>query len=395
MLRRVVKSLHSAIRAEIQLPPQAKAQRRMDRRTGLGEDPGIETAIELAVEWLCRAQDCSLTRDGGVARDFSLLTGWSASYPEATGHAVQTLLAVATLRDDQTLRARARTMLDWLVSIQFPDGGFQASTIGATPKVPTVFNTGQVLLGLASGTREWDARYRPHMRRAADWLVALQDPDGSWRKFQSPFTTTKGAKTYDTHIGWGLLEAARLEPEARYEAVALANIRWAMGEQRANGWFDRCCLNRRLAPLTHTLGYALRGILEGYAFTRDTTFLMSARRAADGMLGALGEDGFLPGRLDAEWHGRVRWSCLTGSAQIAHCWLLLYQFTGEQKYRDAAFSVNRYVRRTIRVDGNLDQRGAIKGSFPVSGGYGRFEYLAWAAKFFIDANLLELAVRAQ
>jgi len=38
-------------------------------------------------------------------------------------------------------------------------------------------------------------------------------------------------------------------------------------------------------------------------------------------------------------------------------------------------------------------RGAVKGSFPVSGGYAPHQYLNWAAKFFIDANLLEQRVR--
>ena len=32
----------------------------------------------------------------------------------------------------------------------------------------------------------------------------------------------------------------------------------------------------------------------------------------------------------------------------------------------------------------------MNGSFPVDGEYGKFEYLSWAAKFFIDANILEL-----
>jgi hypothetical protein len=74
---------------------------------------------------------------------------------------------------------------------------------------------------------------------------------------------------------------------------------------------------------------------------------------------------------------------------------MLYQFTGDVRYRDAAYAVNRYVRRTVRVSGTADTRGAVKGSHPISGGYGRFEYLSWAAKFFIDSNLLERAVRAR
>ena len=32
-----------------------------------------------------RAQDYSSSEDGGVARHYGLLNGWSASYPETTG----------------------------------------------------------------------------------------------------------------------------------------------------------------------------------------------------------------------------------------------------------------------------------------------------------------------
>jgi hypothetical protein len=393
MIEKLVQAVQM-IRSELRVPPRARGEQWTDLRGALGADPGIEPAVDSAVAWLCRAQDCSRSHDGGVARHFSLLDGWGTSYPETTGYIIPTVLDCAADRADAQLRARARTMLDWLVSIQFPDGGFQAGTIDATPVVPTIFNTGQILLGLARGVREWGEQYRPSMRRAADWLVATQDPDGCWRSFQSPFAAA-GEKTYYTHVAWGLLEAARLEPEAPYADAALANIRWALRHQRSNGWFDKCCLDDPMSPLTHTLGYAFRGVVEAYRFSKDRDLLRSCQRTADGLLAPLRRDGLLPGRLDARWRGTVGWSCLTGSVQIAHCWLMLYQFTGDVRYRDAAYAVNRHVRRTVRVSGPADTGGAVKGSHPVSGGYGRFEYLSWAAKFFIDSSRLERAVRAR
>jgi hypothetical protein len=89
----------------------------------------------------------------------------------------------------------------------------------------------------------------------------------------------------------------------------------------------------------------------------------------------------------------VNWVCLTGNVQIAHCWLLLYQITGDTRFRDAGFAANRYVRSTIDVDGPTWRRGGVKGAFPVSGEYGRFEYLNWACKFFIDSNMLEQSIQ--
>ncbi len=73
---------------------------------------------------------------------------------------------------------------------------------------------------------------------------------------------------------------------------------------------------------------------------------------------------------------------------------MLYQYTGYIRYRDAAYAANRYVRRTMKVYGPAETRGAIKGSFPVYGEYGSYQYLNWACKFFIDSNMLEQSSRA-
>ena len=382
-----------AVRSYLRLPAAARDEQRRDR-AGLPEfDPGIERAVEEGVNWLCRAQDNSASQDGGVARDFSLLTGWNASYPETTGYIVPTLLEYARLRDDEEIRARARRMLDWLVSIQFAEGGFQGGVIGAQPVVPVTFNTGQILMGLASGVREFGDEHLDAMRRAADWLVETQDDDGCWRKHATPFAEP-GEKVYETHVSWGLLEAARVEPDKGYGEAALKNVRWALRFQKENGWFDECCLSDPSQPLTHTLGYVLRGLIEAFLSTNDAGLLDSCRKTADALLGALDDDGFLPGRFDSSWRGTVHWACLTGSVQIAYCWLVLYEQTRETKYRDAAFAANKYVRRTMKVNGPPETRGAIKGSFPIQGGYCTYEYPNWACKFFIDSNLFEQRLRA-
>ena len=145
-------------------------------------------------------------------------------------------------------------------------------------------------------------------------------------------------------------------------------------------------------PLTHTLGYVLRGLIAGYEFTGDGRILQEACRTAEGALTALRPDGFLPGRLDSQWQGTVSWACLTGTVQMAACWLLLYRATGDVGFRQAGMIANRYVRSTVRFDGPLETRGAVKGSFPVSGDYAPFQYLNWACKFFIDSNSLERTI---
>jgi uncharacterized protein YyaL (SSP411 family) len=141
------------------------------------------------------------------------------------------------------------------------------------------------------------------------------------------------------------------------------------------------------------LGYALRGIIEAYRWSEAPHLLKAAIRMADGLLTALRDDGYLPGRLDSQWQPGGDYVCLTGSVQIANNWLDLYLMTGDKKYRDAGFLANQFVRRTIDVNGADVTRGAVKGSFPVGGDYGTYEYLNWAVKFCIDANMNEMRIR--
>jgi hypothetical protein len=169
-------------------------------------------------------------------------------------------------------------------------------------------------------------------------------------------------------------------------------LEWASQHQHADGWFDHCCLTDPSQPLTHTIGYALRGFVEGYRHLRDAKLLERAEWTARSLLGTANGIGFIPGRLTREWMPAARWSCLTGSAQIAHCWLQLYEITGYAPYLEKARTVNRYLRRTVAISGPAGTRGGLRGSFPIYGEYGAYQYLAWAAKFFVDANALEARI---
>lgn len=358
-----------------------------------GTDAGVESSIEQGIGWLCRAQDCSTSADGGVASHFFLGRGWMTSYPETTGYIAPTVLRHALMTDDDVQRERVRRMLDWLVSIQYESGAFQGGRMGVVPVVPVTFNTGQILIGLAAGVEEWESRYLQPMRRAADWLVATQDSDGGWSTFPSPLTAP-GAKTFEIQTAWGLFEAARIDPDRSYGEAALANIDWALGLQNDNGWFEACDLKKFEQPLTHAIGYALRGVLEGYRFRPEAKYLRAARRTGDALIEVMDEEGFIPGRLDRWWQATVDSACLTGTAQIACCWFMLYGFTGEERYRDAAFLANRYVRRTMKLSGSPGVMGGIAGSWPVDGDYMPNSMLSWACKFVVDANYMEAEIRS-
>ena len=128
--------------------------------------------------------------------------------------------------------------------------------------------------------------------------------------------------------------------------------------------------------------------------TGERDVLEAARKAADGLASAVRNDGFLSGRLDEHWRDRVRWTCLTGSAQVAHSLLRLSQLTAETRYHEAASRLLSFVRRTVQLDAPTGIRGGVKGSHPVDGFYCRYEYPNWACKFLLDAITLEQEMMA-
>lgn len=367
-----------------------KAARLVFKRDAAGlpaHDAGNDACIDAAADWLCRAQDNSASHDDGVSRDFNLMRGWATSYPETTGYIIPTMLAVSRLRQRPDLAERASRMLDWCERIQLPEGGFQGGRIDATPVVPVTFNTGQILIGLAAGVAHFN-RYHEAMHGAARFLRDSLDKDGCWRSHPTPFAEP-GEKAYETHVAWGLFEADRVAPGNGYADAGMRQIRWAIGKQQPNGWVSSCCLNNPDAPLTHTLGYFLKGLVEAHRWSQDASVLAAALRTARGLMQAQRTDGGLPGRLCHGFEAAVTWSCLTGNVQIADSWFYLGQLDGDKAMIGAARAANAFVRRTILLEGPDGERGGVKGAFPVQGDYGPYEYLNWAAKFAIDAFMSE------
>jgi len=373
----------------ISLPRAAKREIRADRNGLLFDDAGPENVAKAGIDWLSLAQDNSPNRDGGVARHYSLVSGWGNSYPETTGYIVPTFLCWYKRSGDETVRERAYKMLQWFREIQFPEGGFQGGMVEMEPKVPVTFNTGQILIGLAAGVESFGKEFLPVMHGAARWLLGTQDTDGAWRKHPTPFAS-QGEKTYETHVAWGLFEAARIDNNCGYGEAGIRNVDWALGKQRDNGWFDDCCLDQPTTPLTHTIGYTVRGILECWRYSGERKYLDAAELTLSMIAKQVSDDGRLWGRFDSKWRPTVPWICVTGCSQLAECFLIAADALGSDQFLDHGKRLNRFVRRTVRIDGPDETRGAVKGSYPVDGDYGKLQYLNWAVKFSIDSNLREI-----
>jgi len=351
-------------------------------------DAGVGLAS--AAAWLTRAQDA--TGSGGVSAYYDLKTHtWAAAYPETTGYIIPTFFRYAEFSGQAEYRDRALRMAAWESDIQLPDGGVRAGTLDAKQIVPTIFNTGQVLLGwLTAWEHSGEVRFRDSVVRAADWLVAAQDQDGAWRQFASPFAAHR-LNTYNTRVAFALAEAGKTLKQFEYTAAAIRNINWALTQMRSNGWLENNDLEDNTRPLTHTIAYSARGILEVGLIAGNTQFVDAAMRIARSVAASQRCDGALPGRLDAEWKPASRWSCITGNAQMAIIWQRLAQETGDQAWRLPAEKANRFNLSVQNLDAaDPGVRGGIPGSHPIRGGYMAYRFPNWAAKFFMDAVMLQL-----
>ncbi|HET6724719.1 MAG TPA: hypothetical protein VFH85_01785 [Gammaproteobacteria bacterium] len=352
------------------------------------ETGDVAVHLQAAAEWICRAQQATGT--GGVAACYDLeKKAWAGAYPETTGYIIPTFYDYAVFAGRADFAERARQMAVWEADIQLEDGAVRAGTMDSEQVAPTVFNTGQVLFGW---TRAWketgDLRFRSAAIHAAEWLSAAQDADGAWRRFASPFARYK-VNSYNTRTAYGVARVGAAFDQPRFLDAARANIEWAISRAHANAWLDDNCLEINGRPLTHTIAYSLRGILEVGIILQEDRYLDFAARMARAVASAQRSDGALPGRLDERWRPKVRWSCLTGNAQMAINWLRLADIAGDASFRSHAQRANRFNMMTQALAGPDETRGAIKGSFPADGGYMTWRYPNWAAKFFMDALMLE------
>ncbi|MET4570822.1 hypothetical protein [Rhodanobacter soli] len=346
--------------------------------------------LQAAAEWLARAQDA--TGCGGVSAYYDAVKRqWAGAYPETTGYIIPTFLRYAEFSGQSEYRERAIRMAEWESAIQLPDGSVRAGTLDTTQAVPTIFNTGQVLFGwLCAWQQTRDARFRDSALRAADWLVAAQDPDGAWRRFASPFAA-HAVNTYNTRVAFALAEASCALQEPRYLDAAVRNVQWALAQMHPNGWLENNDLEDNDRPLTHTIAYATRGILEVGLIAANSAFVDAAARVARSVAQAQRRDGALPGRLDSAWRAASRWTCVTGNAQMAIIWQRLAAETGEHAWKPVVERANRFnlsIQDVTATDGAV--RGGVPGSYPRSGGYMKNRYPNWAAKFFMDALMLQL-----
>ena len=339
--------------------------------------------IERSVAWLCHSQD--VVGSGGVGcYEFG---GWTRGYPEVTGYIIPTAWAAHHHLGNADLRRRAIRMTRWELGVQKPEGGFESFYEG-DGRPPVVFNTGQALRGLLTTFRETGSdAYLDAAVRAADWIVAGQEDDGSWAK--QNYLGMK--RVYDTYVAAPLAELANDTGRSDYRRAALANCDFALARRHPNGWFDLCDNTpaHNDTPLTHTLCYTIDGLLDVGKLVDEERYVRAAQASADALAGQLGRAGRLAARFDRDWKPAADYVCVTGAAQLGVILIKLEHLTGDRAYGDRARRIVdflAYVQDLNTV--SVDQAGGLPGSYPIWGRYAPLKYPSWATKYFLDLLLM-------
>lgn len=345
-----------------------------------------EEHLTAALNWLCRAQDVVA---GGVSGGYFFKRGWMPPYPETTGYIIPTLLAAG-------YHDRALALGQWELEVQLPTGGVRGG-IGLN-NYPIVFNTGQVILGwtaLFRATRE--QRFLDAAQRAADWLLAIQDSDGKW----SRHTYLNAPRAYHSRVAWPLLSVYALTGEEPYRTAAERFLHWLQTQRRPNGGFNHMALEPGQAPITHTIAYTLRGLLEcGLALGEPWRQILGDLVATDACSLLKAQSTQLhppparfPAALNEDWSAHTTHSCLPGNTQLAIVMLKLYDLGYSIELARAALTLIEQVKAAQFITHRHPElHGGVPASMPIWGPYVPYALPNWAAKFLIDALHLKISL---
>lgn len=351
-----------------------------------GAEETDEARITSGLNWFRQ----SLMKGGGSSAKYSLLYDtFFPAYPETTGYWLNTLFFIRQhfphiYTSVFGQRVVETELKDWLLSIQRLDGTFPGSFGDYFNQPPRVFNNGQIILGLLKYYEHYkDEQVMNAIIMSADWLLRVQAKDGGWKQF------TIHQLSSNTRTAWALMLLSKVTGERKYHDAAVKNIDFAISLQLPNGYFLQNGFDASGVPYTHSIAYAIKGMLEAAALTGNEKWLQSTERAFAPLIPLIKKDGYLFGQIDEDFNSTSNYCCLTGNCQLSVSGFKLFSLTGKQEYKQAANQLINYVKEKQIKSDVPSLSGGISGSWPISGGYCPYEIPNWSVKFFIDALVFQ------
>ncbi len=354
----------------------------------------ITKRLQYSMEWLLFAKKKS--RSTGISFGYSLFNGWTPAYPETNGYIISSLINYYQLTNEMKWLNLAVEIGDWEIQIQKADGSVRVGN--EYNENSDVFDTGMVLEGfvrlfISTGFE----RYLNAARKAADWLIHVMNPDGSWDKF----TFKDIPHVYHTLVAQAILRFYKLEPHNKYLFSVTQNLNWALSQKQPDGWFHFQGFSTDEDPYTHTMAYFIQGMLEIYKENHEKKFNYLLPVIEEYCLKLI--DKFhldtvsnnnlllLPGQVNSNWTSDSRYTCLTGNAQFSGVFYDLYKLTSNSRYLVAADNLLSIVASCQSIN-KISSRflGSVAGSYPLNGAYHPYEFPNWPVKFFADALMKKI-----
>jgi hypothetical protein len=355
----------------------------------------LDQHIEATLQWIFKAQ--TTTGTGGVSDGYHIaLKRWGPPYAETTGYLIPTLYKAlehaAPMQVQVPIRNSIQRMSQWLISEQLESGAFPSGTSEARPRVPSVFNTGQILQGFEYLIRN-GIPVQSAAARAAEWMISQQEESGAWSKGVSPLVE-KGPHAYYIRAAWALGSyGLRVKNSAAQEA-AFKNATYLMSQIESDGWFPSMGFFCNDAPLLHTIAYTLEGLLELSIVFDRPEWRRAVQSAAAKIQSVQKPSGSLPGKLKPGYTPAVSWTTSTGNAQMAVIWYRLFQSDSNPLWLTAANRAVAFNCRLQEMQSKDDnRRGGICGCYPYGAGYAKYWHTNWTAKFHLDSLLLKKALQ--
>ena len=377
------------------------------------EEKSDEVHLLMALEWL-KYTHTSLNEEGfptkfNVRYEFGL----GPSYPETTGYTICTLLTI--LRHSNRLKTDAIAIsklvcnsYHYLLTCQLENGGFT----GGHRKMknfgtPSIFNTGQILLGLCDLYETLKDEAFEHkdefknvslplleerIRRAADFLSASISDNGAYKP---EYTFSKSQRSYYSRSTYGLLRASVVLKEPRYAESAKKNFDWVVSNQNETGWIDFWGFDDEWAVL-HTISYTLRGLVEAYHHYQDEQLLTSVLNGIS-FITTFDRSRFShPELIPSHFNRKKQFlneMCVTGLSQLA---IIIAKLPDESKSMELNELFNRIVSQTKKLQcrgfSNPLMNGVMPASYPLGGKYQGYDLIEWGTKFFMDTLLLNMKI---
>lgn len=340
----------------------------------------INESEKSAMEWLIHAAKKMKFNGFPHSRWLYLpeIFAWRSSYPETSGYLIENLIERNIWHHELQLTIAQKTA-NWLLEQQSPSGYFYA---GLKKHKPSIFNTAQIIGGLhLFQKRKQVEKYNECIFNAHNWFIRQINKEGIW---QAGLYVDSWFSVYYAHALWKYLEidlhyfnGNNLDLLTKSYTHLLGKAQIALS---ANSSFypNKPCLS-------HTLAYALQGLLECAKILKDGQRIQWVYDS----LKNINERSLVRQQFPAEFHNETSWNatyiCTTGHAQFASLYYQLYADLQEPWALETAEQLMFDLINIQYKNHKPGINGAFPASYPVWKPYFPFRIVNWTQKFFLDA----------